>query len=162
MWRLTVGMILFFCFSMPGIGDQLHVIINGKAIHLKDGNYNEENWGIGFEYDFMEDQEAHWIPLITGSTFKDSNDDISNYLGGGIKRRFFFSDNSDGIHFDIGVTGFFMTRKDYHDGSPFFGALPFVSLGTKNIAINATYIPDVTPKDVPLLYFQLMIKIPEF
>ena len=162
MWRLIVGMILFFCLSMPSIGNQLHVIINGKAIHLKDGDYNEDNWGIGFEYDFIKKPEAKWIPLITGSTFKDSNDDISNYLGGGIKRRFHFGNNSDGIHFDIGITGFLMTRKDYHDNSPFLGALPFFSLGTKNIAINGTYIPDITPKDVPLLYFQLMIKIPEF
>ncbi|MDH5573307.1 MAG: hypothetical protein OEY89_16210, partial [Gammaproteobacteria bacterium] len=121
---------LLCCLLLPGwvYGDELHLVLNGKAYHFdRTKNYNEDNWGIGFEYDLGKSDG--WIPLVTGSTFKDSNDQTSNYLGGGIKHRFGLDSASSGIHLDIGVIGFLMTRKDYNANDPFFGALPFVSVG---------------------------------
>lgn len=150
----------FIGISAQGFADDLHLVINGKSIHLAGQGYNENNWGLGFEYDF--EPEGKWIPLITGSSFKDSNKQVSNYLGGGTKRRFLFGSDPDGMHVDVGVVGFLMTRKDFKNGNPFFGALPFISVGNTRVAVNATYIPKVTPKSVPLLYFQLMIKMAEF
>ena len=156
---------LFFILGLllPGLvwGDELHLVLNGKAYHFdRSKNYNEDNWGLGFEYDL--DKSDNWIPLLSGSSFKDSNNQISNYLGGGIKHRFELDNAGMGIHFDIGVIGFMMTRKDYHSNDPFFGALPFISVGNDKVALNATYIPSISPKHTSLAYFQLMIKLAEF
>ncbi len=158
--RITIIMIVFF---LPGLlfADQLHGIINGKAYHFdRSRNFNESNWGVGFEYDF--ERSGNWIPLLTGSTFKDSNDQTSNYLGGGTKYRFMLGSGSSGLHLDAGIVAFLMTRKDYNNEDPFFGALPFISVGNEYVAINATYIPSVSPKFASLMFFQLMIKVAEF
>jgi hypothetical protein len=142
------------------MADTLNLIINGKAIHEKDRNYNEENWGLGFEYNFEEKDK--WINFINAGYFKDSLKNNSNYLGGGTKRRFLLSDDEDGWHFDLGVTAFIMTRKNFKNGNPFFGVLPYASIGTDRFAINATYIPSVDPKLVALWFFQASIKVAEW
>lgn len=145
----------------PAAAGEFHVVLNGKAIHLDDGDYNEKNWGLGFEYDF--NPESEWITFVNGSAFKDSNDQWSKYVGPGIKRRFELGSamNAD-WHVDAGVIAFLMTRKDYQDNDPFFGALPFISIGTRSVALNATYIPSVTPKHKKLLYFQVQVRVAEF
>lgn len=144
----------------PAYADEFHVIINGKAIHLSGGNYNEKNYGLGFEYDFKP--KNNWITFVSGSTFKDSNKQTSNYLGGGIKRRYELENDPEGWHVDLGVIAFLMTRKDYKNNSPFVGALPVLSVGKQWYALNATYIPEVTPKHKALFYFQLMFRLAEF
>ena len=145
-------LLICFSFSQQALADSLNLIINGKAIHQDKKNYNEENWGLGFEYNFEEKKE--WIKFINGGFFKDSLSNTSKYLGGGIKRRFMFSKNQDGFHVDLGMTAFMMTRKDYKNEEPFFGALPYVSMGTDKVAINITYIPAVEPKLESLWFFQ--------
>jgi len=140
---------------------ELHGIINGKAYHFdRSQDWNENNYGLGFEYDF--DQRGDWIPLVTGSFFKDSYNETSTYLGGGVKRRFLFSKDSSGLHADVGVVGFLMTRKDQNDNKPFPGILPFVSIGNEYVAINVTFVPEVSPKFTNLLFFQVMFKLIEF
>jgi hypothetical protein len=52
-----------------------------------------------------------------------------------------------------------MTRKDFRDDKPFIGVLPAFSLGTKNVSVNMTFVPKVDPKAVPLVFFQLKIKL---
>jgi hypothetical protein len=155
--------VCFLLLLLPGTGlaSELHLILNGWSYHFeRDRGYNENNYGIGFEYDF--NQRGNWIPLITGSTFKDSNEQTSNYLGGGAKYRFLLGKDKKGLHIDAGAVGFVMTRKDRNDNEPFLGALPFVSVGNHFFAVNATYIPQVTPKTSALVYFQLMFKLAEF
>lgn len=158
---LKVGLFLFISFlSSNVIAEELYLVVNGKALHQGSGNYNEENWGLGFEYDFKPDKK--WIPFVSGSSFKDSNDQVSNYLGGGYKYRIPLDDTKDGWRVDFAVIAFLMTRKDYNNNSPFFGALPFVAIGTSRVMLNVTYIPQVTPKTVSLFYFQLKFKLVEF
>jgi len=156
--------VVFSCWilllAFQASADEFHVIINGKAIHLSDGNYNEKNYGLGFEYDFKPSN--NWIKFANGSTFKDSNNQTSNYLGGGIKRRYELENEPNGWHVDVGVIAFLMTRHDYKDNSPFFGALPVLSVGKDWYALNATYIPSVTPKHKALFFFQLMFRVAEF
>ena len=41
----------------------------------------------------------------------------------------------------IGLTGFFMSRRDYFGGIPFPGVLPIASIGYKNLSAQAAYIP---------------------
>ena len=140
--------------------EELFVVLNGKAIHSGSGNYNEDNWGIGFEYDMKT--EDKWIPFVAGSTFKDSNDQTSNYLGGGYKYRIPLEKNKEGWRVDFSLIAFLMTRKDYNNNEPFVGALPFIAIGTSKVMLNVTYIPKVTPKTVSLFYFQLKLKLMEF
>ena len=158
---LIVIVLFLFAFSDRVFADQLHLVVNGKSIHTDNRrNWNENNYGLGFEYDFK--RRGDTIPLVTGSSFKDSNKQTSNYLGGGVKHRFQLDNNPDGLHVDVGVVGFVMTRHDFKNNDPFLGALPFVSFGNERLAVNATYIPKVSPKMVSLFYFQLMIKLTEF
>jgi hypothetical protein len=156
---------LFILFALltivnAALADELHLIVSGKAIHFSDGNYNENNTGLGFEYDFEE--RNNWIPLITGASFKDSNDQTSNYLGGGTKRRFRFSQDPKGFHVDAGIFAFLMTRHDYKNNDPFIAALPFVSFGFEWFAINVTYVPKMKPKMVAFVYIQASVKLLEF
>jgi len=153
-------LIITLIFSQSLAADTLNLIINGKAMHQDKRNFNEENWGLGFEYDFAEKDK--WINFVTGSFFKDSVNNTSKYLGGGTKRRFMLESDKDGWHIDAGMVAFLMTRKDYKNEEPFFGALPFISVGTSKVAINATYIPAVSPKLVSLWFFQASFRLAEW
>ncbi len=155
-----VLVIVFIVFSPQVIADSVNLIINGKAFHQNDKNYNENNWGLGFEYNFEEKDK--WINFANGGYFKDSNRNRSNYLGGGSKRRFLLSDDKDGWHIDAGYTAFVMTRKDFKNNQPFFAALPFISIGTEKFAINATYIPKASPKLEALVFIQASFQLSQW
>ena len=152
---------LFLVLAVAEVqADELQLVVNGKSYHLTNRNYNEKNYGLGFEYDFTP--RKHWIPFLNGSFFKDSLKNTSNYLGGGIKRRYQLQQDPNGWHADVGFFGFLITRKDYHNDHPFPGILPVLSVGKQWFAINATYIPKVSPKHVNLFFFQLMFRLAEF
>jgi len=159
MFRIFFLFISLF-FSSQVMANSVNLIINGKAMHEDNKNYNEENYGLGFEYNFEE--KNHWITFINGGFFKDSHSNNSNYLGGGIKRRFLLGEDKDGWHIDAGMTAFLMTRKNFKKGQPFFGALPYASIGTSRFAVNATYIPSVSPKLVALWFFQASVTVAEW
>lgn len=159
MFRLII-LFIGLSFSQQIFADSLNLVINGKAMHENKRDFNEENWGLGFEYNFEEDK--NWINFISGGFFKDSLSNISKHLGGGTKRRFLLTDDKDGWHIDAGLTAFMMTRKDYKNNRPFFGALPFFSVGTSKVAINATYIPSIHPKYEALWFFQATFKMAEW
>ncbi len=137
--------------------DSLNLVINGKALHAEKKNLNEDNWGLGFEYNFEE--RNHWTPFINGGYFLDSFSEISRYLGGGSKRRFYLQADKQGWFVDAGISAFLMTRKDVNNEQPFFGALPFVSVGKGPVAINVTYIPAVSPKFTSLWFVQATVKL---
>lgn len=144
--------------ASPAHADALALIVNGKSIHFrKPANQplNDNNWGLGFEYEFGTKSDP-WVPMLTAGGYRDSNDNPSYYGGGGLARRFTFGpDRPD--HLDIGVVAFVMTRELYRHGYPFFAALPYLSWGTDRIAVNMTYIPKVDTRIVPALFFQLKI-----
>ena len=140
--------------------DELHLVVNGKAYHFSSRNYNEKNYGLGFEYDFTA--HKNWITFVNGSFFKDSFKNTSNYLGAGMKRRYDLQDDPNGWHADVGAFAFLMTRKDMHDNHPFLGVLPVLSVGKQWFAVNVTYIPKTSPKYVSLFFFQLMFRLAEF
>jgi hypothetical protein len=137
--------------------DELSLLVNGKAIHINTPagkNFNEKNWGLGLQYDW-DLADSKWRPFATVSGFNDSNHNPSYYAGGGALRRFQF----DGMHVDLGAIGFLMTRKDFKNDRPFPGVLPVLSVGTKNVALNVTYVPKVEPKAVPLWFFQIKMNL---
>lgn len=128
------------------------IVLNGASVHINPSpsqDFNEENWGLGFQYDFAP-VNKRWIPFISASGFQDSLDNTSYYAGGGVMRRFIQSDH---LNIDAGLIGFIMTREDYKDNDPFPGILPVFSIGNEKIALNITYIPKVHPKIVPVWFF---------
>lgn len=149
------------CLMTPAAAaDELSLLINGKALHMNStaGNkLNENNWGLGLQYDWDRVSDK-WIPFAMASGFRDSNRHNSYYAGGGAMYRFQF----DSAHVDVGAIGFVMTRKGYKNSDPFPGVLPALSVGTKNVALNITYVPKVEPKAVPLWFFQLKITLSNF
>ncbi len=114
------------------------IVVNGRAVHVNAAqDWNEENWGLGFEHEFGS--SSRWIKVALANGFKDSVGEPSYMAGGGLKRRFrMFSDN---LYFDVGVVGFLMTREGVNNNQPFPGALPAVTFGSKRVAVNVTYMP---------------------
>lgn len=158
--RYVLTLIAFLACVNTVTAEELHVVLNGKAIHLDDNNYNEENWGLGVNYDF--NPRKNWVSFLNASYFKDSNYNTSKYAGGGMKRRYMLEKDPDGWHVDAGLIAFLMTREDYKNNDPFFGALPFVAIGSGWFTLNVTYIPEVSPKHKDLLFFQAMVRVAEF
>ena len=148
--------------SATHAGD-LSLLINGKAFHINSPagtQFNERNWGAGIQYDFDPiGRNKNWIPLATASGFQDSYKNPSYYAGGGLMRRFVPFSSLNNLHVDAGVVAFFMTREDYKDNDPFFGMLPVLSVGTKRVSLNLTYVPKVHPKMVQLVFIQLKVAL---
>ena len=153
--------LLMLTSSLPLYAEGFSIVLNGASVHVNPSpsqNFNEENWGLGFQYDFAAINKR-WIPFISASGFQDSLDNTSYYAGGGVMRRFIKSDN---LNIDAGLIGFMMTREDYKDNDPFPGILPVFSIGNEKIALNITYIPKVHPKIVPVWFFQLKVPLSNF
>ncbi len=161
MQKIIAGLVLLASTLGHAAADDLQMIISGKAIHLGGpSNLNENNYGLGLQYDF--DTASRWIPVINLATLRDSNDNMSTYVGAGAKRRFRLSPAPDPLNFDVGIIGLVMTRKTYNDGDPFFGAIPFVYFGNDWGGINLTYVPAVDETAYPFWYFQFALKVVEF
>lgn len=115
------------------------VVLNGRAFHVNASeDWNEANWGLGFEREF--DGESRWVKVVLGNAFKDSQDEMSYMAGAGIKRRF-RPGSDDDWYVDLGLIGFAMTRQDVNRNEPFPGVLPVLTFGQSNIAVNLTYTP---------------------
>lgn len=160
--------LLVLCWALitgPVQANNLSLIINGKAVHLgapKNSSLNEENWGLGVQYDFNVSQN-HWLPFVAVSGFLDSVENPSYYVGGGMMRRFMITQSAARpLYFDAGLIAFMMTRENYKGGDPFPGVLPALSFGTDKLAVNITYIPSVDPKLIPLWFFQLKVSMDIF
>jgi len=117
-----------------------NLVLNGKAFHVDSSrNWNESNWGLGLEREF--DDGGPWIKIAMGNGFVDSQYDMSYMAGGGILRRFRLPAVSNDAYVALGAVGFFMTRHDVHQNRPFPGVLPALTVGTRKLALNLTYIP---------------------
>jgi len=138
--------LLLAALATPASAEQLSLVINGKSIHVgSEYDWNENNRGIGFEYDFAT--RSRWIRSGMANAFRDSMDEMS-YMGGfGLRRRLFESERLAGMYVDAGLVAFLMTRQDVNDGSPFPGVLPVVAAGNRYLGVNLTYIPRLVVHD---------------
>ncbi|HEY8520619.1 MAG TPA: hypothetical protein VIN61_11110 [Gammaproteobacteria bacterium] len=117
------------------------IVLNGRAIHMNaERDWNEANWGVGFEKEF--DTDARWVKVALGNGFRDSADELSYMAGGGVKRRFRLPAVREDFYVDVGVVGFLMTRQDVNNNRPFPGMLPALTVGLRHVALNLTYLPD--------------------
>jgi hypothetical protein len=129
------------------LANDWNVVLNGRAVHINASeNWNEQNWGLGFEREFAT--QSRWVPLVVGSGFRDSSNDMSYMAGGGIKRRFTMPELTGDLYVDLGLVGFMMTRRDFNNNQPFPGVLPVVSVGNSRMAVNVTYMPETAVKRI--------------
>ena len=143
-WAL---MAILCAFSGSAVAGQFDLVINGRSHHINsDYDWNENNIGLGIEYEF--DRKSPWIWSLNGNAFTDSLNNMSYMAGGGLKRRLFQSASPAGYYFDAGLVAFVMSRADFNDYLPFPGILPTVSFGTKNIGFNVSYVPDFVVRDI--------------
>ena len=127
--------------SEPARAQDWSLILNGKSVHVNSSrDWNEQNWGLGLEREF--EAHARWVKVAVVNGFKDSQDEMSYMAGGGIKRRFRLDSLSDGLFLDVGVIGFLMTRQDVNNNDPFPGLLPAMTIGTRRVALNVTYLSE--------------------
>jgi hypothetical protein len=157
----AVCLLILVCNASTALASELSFLVNGKSVHTgpkKNNQYNEKNWGFGFQYEFAHLSDR-WVPYVTVSGFVDSQNENSYYAGGGYMRRFMLAQRANYLHLDAGLIGFLMTRQDYKDGEPFPGVLPALSLGTRHVALNVTYIPEVDSRMAELWFFQLKLSM---
>lgn len=135
---LTAGLSLLGATQAFG-QSKWDVVLNGRSVHLHASqDWNEDNWGLGIEREFGG--SSRWVKLALANGFRDSLDHPSYMAGGGLKRRFRLFE--DRFYVDLGMIGFVMTRQDVSHNRPFPGVLPAVTLGTKHLAVNITYLPE--------------------
>lgn len=119
---------------------ELSAVINGKSFHLNaTEDWNESNLGFGVEYLFPTESRWKTIAMVNG--FRDSSDHSSFMAGAGLHRNLFASDQLHGFYVDAGINAFLMTRSDVDDNRPFPGALPSLTVGTRYMGFNLTYLP---------------------
>lgn len=115
-------------------------VINGKSFHLNaTEDWEENNLGFGVEYQF--DSESRWKTIVMANGFRDSSDNSSYMAGAGLHRNLIASERLHGFYIDAGINAFLMTRSDVDDSRPFPGALPSLTVGTRFMGFNVTYLP---------------------
>ena len=145
---LIGGMLLLgLSVSLPVWAGGINAVLNGKSYHL-DSTYdwNENNTGLGVEYQFI--QKSAWRKIVMANGFRDSTDNMSYMAGAGLHRRLFETHKLDGFYIYAGLNAFVMTRDDIDDGSPFPGVLPSLSIGNEKIGFNLTYMPKTAVEHV--------------
>jgi hypothetical protein len=121
-------------------GASWDVVLNGRAVHMNaDGDWNEDNWGLGVEREFAS-STSRWVKVALANGFSDSMGNPSYMAGGGLKRRFRF--HTEDFYLDLGGVAFLMTRENVNGNRPFPGVLPAATLGFKRVALNLTYMPE--------------------
>ncbi len=132
--------ILSTLIACPVLAGEFSAVINGKSVHVgSSGDWNEQNYGLGVEYEFVS--HTRWKPIVMANGFRDSDDNMSYMAGAGLHRTIFATERLNGFYVDAGVNAFLMTRKDVNENRPFPGALPSLTVGNRNVGLNVTYLP---------------------
>ena len=134
--------------SLSAEAGEISALVNGKSLHIgAREEWNENNYGLGVEYAFASESRWKWTVMANG--FVDSVDNISYMAGGGLHRRIWQTERVQGLHIDLGLNAFLMTRRDVNRGRPFPGAVPSISVGNRHIGANLSYLPRIA---VELMY----------
>lgn len=119
---------------------ELSAVLNGRSFHIgAEEDWNENNLGLGAEYEFAS--ESRWKTILLANGFRDSNDSMSYMAGAGLYRTVFATSRLGDFHVDLGVNAFLMTREDVNDNRPFPGLLPSLTIGNRYAGINIAYLP---------------------
>ncbi len=138
--RFALISLLITVPSFSAMAGELSTVFNGRSIHVgASEEWNEENYGLGLEYQFAT--QSRWKRVLMANGFQDSNAEMSYMAGGGIHRNLYTTDRLHGFYVDAGINAFVMTRKDINDNRPFLGALPSLTVGNQYVGMNLTYLP---------------------
>ena len=138
--RLTFLALLVVAPASSALAGNFSAVLNGRSIHVDaTENWNEDNVGLGLEYQFAT--ESRWKKRLMVNGFRDSTDNMSYMAGAGLHRTLFATDRLDGFYIDAGINAFMMTRRDVNDNRPFPGAVPSLSVGNRYMGFNLTYLP---------------------
>jgi hypothetical protein len=147
MTSLFIGALILATLSTPADASKTHLVINGKSIHVNsDYDWNEDNYGVGVEYEF--ETHSRWIKTAMANAFLDSEENMSYMAGFGLHRRLLMSERYAGLYFDAGLNLFVMTREDVENNRPFPAVLPSMTVGNRYGGINLSYIPKKFVHDV--------------
>jgi len=139
LYPLLAGLMLISLIQVAQAGE-FSAILNGKSYHLgATEEWNEDNYGLGIEYEFAT--KSRWKKRLMANGFRDSNDDMSYMVGGGLHRNLYATERLGGFYLDAGLNAFVMTRTDVNNNKPFPGVLPSLTVGHKHVGLNLTYLP---------------------
>ncbi len=131
---------LVFVHASPVAANGFSAVVNGKSHHVNSSyDWNENNFGVGLEYQF--DSYSAWKKIVMANGFRDSTDNMSYMAGAGLYRRLYETERLAGFYFDAGLSASLMTRDDVNGGNPFPGILPSISIGNDNVGLNLSYMP---------------------
>ena len=137
--RLILGCLLTV-LAPTAMAGELSAVLNGRSIHIGAAeDWNENNLGLGIEYQFAS--ESRWKTILLANGFRDSNESMSYMAGAGLHRTVFDTPRLGNFYVDVGVSAFVMTREDVNDNRPFPGLLPSLTIGNRYGGINLTYLP---------------------
>jgi len=146
-FALCIGALVLAGLSTTAEASKLHMVINGKSIHVNSNyGWNEKNYGAGIEYEF--DTRSRWIRTTMANAFLDSGKNMSYMLGAGLHRRLIISDRFAGFYMDAGLNAFVMTREDVENNRPFPAILPSMTFGNRYGGINVSYVPKMAVRNV--------------
>jgi hypothetical protein len=118
------------------------VYLSGYARHFNhrgDYNLNEKVWGGGLGKTYRNpkgNEESLYFMATTDSL------DNMQYMAG-YAYHWIFPVSDTGLEFGAGASLFIIKREDWFHGTPFPGALPMLSFGTRKAKLMATYIPEL-------------------
>jgi hypothetical protein len=137
---LTLLALLIVLPASSAQAGDFNAIINGRSVHVgATEDWNENNLGLGLEYQFASD--SRWKKQVMVNGFRDSNDDMSYMAGAGLQRNLFATNSLNGFYVDAGINAFLMTRTDVNDNRPFPGVVPSLTVGNRHMGFNFTYLP---------------------
>lgn len=133
--------------ATTAVAGDLSVVINGRSHHFDSSyDWNENNYGLGFEYRL--ETTSRWKKIVMANGFRDSVNKMSYMAGAGLHRRLLETHRLSGFYIDAGINAFLMTRKDFNDNKPFPGVLPSLSFGNRYGGFNLTYLPAKAIQDM--------------
>jgi hypothetical protein len=159
-------LILFFFFFVNQFAfaeGTNNIVINGLSKHFDvtessfPNGVNENNFGLGYEYNFEKspDQSIEWL-LNTGF-FKDSLNGTAVYAGGAGLIKVM---QLDSVHLKLGIEASGFYSSEYNQGRPFLALMPIMNVGTDKFSLNITVIPKISQFiDAGVIFAQLKIRL---
>ena len=153
---------LFFLLPLLLFGDEQRLLLSGFTLHEKKHNrfgepYNAFNYGLGYEYNFYQENKKFYLGLNT-LLLNDSYYNPQFTLGAGHYIRF----DTGPLQSAVGLSGFIGCKKIYDDddldrsGGRYGltgGIAPALNFYYKDASINLMYVPSFSYKDVDVTGF---------
>jgi len=117
------------------------------SVHFQDGDYNDENWGLGLEYRLTKD----WS--VSAGSFKNSDWETSHYFS------FYWQPWMLGP-IKLGATlGALDGYPNYKDGDWFFAVIPAATYEGKRVGLNVLLVPSYKDRLHGAISFQFKFRL---